>query len=93
MDPLDLDEARRLAESLHTHLDSVRSSDPDILALRQEVERLRSVLNAPGAHPGTAREALHDVRSMTERIAESVAGETLRDSQYVAQIGRILGLS
>jgi hypothetical protein len=38
------------------------------------------------------RDGLHDIRAVFEDAVDSVVAEGIKGSQYVAEIGRILGL-
>ena len=61
---------------------------PGIQDLREEIETLRAVLNSPRTRDHWIDESLRAVRD----AAHAVRGELVRDSVYVTEIGRILGL-
>ena len=82
---VNLDEVAKLIESLEQDLAGVRTGSRDIQRLRDEVETLKNVLNSPVRRHHWVRDALHDIR-------EAVVAEGIKGSQYVAEIGRILGL-
>jgi hypothetical protein len=63
----------------------------EVQRLRQELEVLRAALNASAG--GTASdEDLHSARSSFQRMSAAVENEVLKDSPYIAEIGRILGM-
>ena len=82
---VDLDEVAKLIDSLERDLAAVRTGSSDVQRLRDEVETLKNVLNSPVRRHHWVRDALHDIR-------EAVVAEGIKGGQYVAEIGRILGL-
>ena len=82
---VDLEEVAKLVQSIEEDLAGVRTGSRDIQRLRDEVETLKNVLNSPVRRHHWVRDALHDIR-------EAVVAEGIKGSQYVAEIGRILGL-
>jgi hypothetical protein len=84
----DLTEVARVIEMLERDLDSMRGDSHDIQRLRDEVETLKNVLNSPVRRHHWVRDALHSIR---EALDTAVASG-LKSGQYIAEIGRILGL-
>ena len=82
---VDLEEVAKLVQSIEEDLAGVRTGSRDIQRLRDEVETLKNVLNSPVRRHHWVRDALQDIR-------EAVVAEGIKGSQYVAEIGRILGL-
>jgi len=56
------------------------------------VETLKNVLNSPIRRHHWVREGLHAVRKAVENGLETVAADGLKAGQYIAEIGRILGM-
>jgi hypothetical protein len=81
---IDLDAVRKMLDALERDLPAVRAGAQDLQVLRDEVDRLKALLQSPGGSH-TVREALHSLRLALEN-----GGITL--GQYVAMIGRILGM-
>jgi hypothetical protein len=89
---VDLAEVAKLIESLERDLAGVRSGSADVQRLRDEVETLKNVLNSPVRRHHWVKDGLHDIRKVFEGAVDAVVAEGIRGSQYVAEIGRILGL-
>ena len=81
-------EVNRLVADLAAEVERAPADAPGIQALREEIETLRAVLNSPRTRHHWIDEGLHAVRD----AAQVVRGELIRESVYVAEIGRILGL-
>jgi hypothetical protein len=85
-----LDRINRLVSDLEQEL--ARAPDRDeVQRLRNELEVLRSALNA-SAGRDVSEEDLHSARSSFQRMSAAVENEVLKDSPYIAEIGRILGM-
>jgi predicted nucleic acid-binding Zn-ribbon protein len=89
---IDLEEVSKLIHALERDLGSVRKGSRDVQLLRDEVETLKNVLNSPIRRHHWVRESLHAVRAAVENGVESIAADGLRAGQYIAEIGRILGM-
>jgi len=63
----------------------------DVQRLRHELEVLRTALNASAGRTATDEE-MHSARSSFQRMSAAVENEVLKDSPYIAEIGRILGM-
>ncbi len=90
---IDLREVAKLITALEQDLARVSSGSKDIKALRDEVDELRRVLHSPEPPESRVTEKLHSLRSRVEKASSPVLLEAIREGQYVAIIGRILGLS
>jgi len=89
---IDLDEVRKLVESLERDLEKVQGGTRDVQVLRDEVETLKNVLNSPVRRHHWVRDGLHGIREGFENVVDSAIAEGLRASRYVAEIGRMLGM-
>jgi hypothetical protein len=90
---IDLEQVRKLVVALEGDLARSRPQGADVQKLLDELETIKHLLKAPSPKPSWLRESLRSVRAILENAAGSVLGEVLKDAPYVAQIGRIIGLS
>lgn len=89
---IDLDEVASLLDALERDLASVQGSPKDIQRLRDEVETLKNVLGSPVRRHHWVRDGLHSIKHVFENALDTAVAEGLKGSQYVAEIGRILGM-
>jgi hypothetical protein len=87
---MNLERINLLVSDLEQEL--ARAPDRDeVQRLRHELEVLRTALNAAAGRTATDEE-LHSARSSFQRMSAAVENEVLKDSPYIAEIGRILGM-
>ncbi|MBB5393333.1 MULTISPECIES: hypothetical protein [unclassified Herbaspirillum] len=60
----------------------------DAQQLSADIARLKEHLSAPQPHTGSVRDSWQSLR----RAADSVENAVLKDSPYIAEMGRIIGL-
>lgn len=89
---IDLDEVAKLLESLEQDLASVQGDAVDIQRLKDEVQTLKNVLNSPVRRHHWVRDGLHSIRHVFENALDTAVVGGLKGSQYIAEIGRILGM-
>jgi hypothetical protein len=89
---INLEEVAKLIETLEGDLARVRSGSRDLQLLRDEVDTLRNVLNSPIRRHHWVREGLHGMRKAIEDGMETAVADGLKAGQYIAEIGRILGM-
>jgi len=89
---VDFEEVTKLIHALERDLTRVRKGSRDVQLLRDEVETLKNVLSSPIRRHHWVREGLHAVREAVENGVETVAADGLKAGQYIAEIGRILGM-
>lgn len=89
---LDLEEASRLIAALERDLGNIHGDAHDIQRLRDEVETLRNVLNSPVRRHHWVRDGLHSIREVFENALDTAVTGGLKSGQYIAEIGRILGM-
>jgi hypothetical protein len=89
---IDFEEVTKLVQALERDLASVRKGSRDVQLLRDEVETLKNVLSSPIRRHHWVREGLHAVREAVENGMETVVADGLKAGQYIAEIGRILGM-
>jgi hypothetical protein len=90
---LNLDAVQALVNALETDLSRLRDGSGDVQRLREEVEALKALLEKPAPAERPVRHALHGVRSTLDREWGTAKSEAFTAGRYVAEIGRILGLS
>ena len=89
---IDLDEVAKLLEALEKDLANVQGSEKDVQRLKDEVQTLRNVLVSPVRRHHWVRDGLHDIRDVFENALDTAVAKGLKGSQYIAEIGRILGM-
>jgi len=89
---IDLEKVAQLVDALERDLAKVQSGSRDVQLLRDEVETLKNVLNSPIRRHHWVREGLHGLRQAIENGLETVVADGLKAGQYIAEIGRILGM-
>jgi len=89
---IDFEEVTKLVQALERDLARVRKGSQDVQLLKDEVETLKNVLNSPIRRHHWVREGLHAVRVAAAKGLETAAADGLKAGQYIAEIGRILGM-
>ena len=89
---IDIDAAAKLVVMLEQDLANLNGTTHDIERLRDDVQALKNILGTPARRHDTVRTRLHDIRQSLQQALKTAYAEGLKDSQYVAEIGRILGL-
>ena len=89
---INLDEVAALIDALEKDLANVQGSASDIQRLRDEVQTLKNVLMSPVRRHHWVRDGLHSIRHVFEHALDTAVARGLKGSQYVAEIGRILGM-
>ena len=85
---IDLARAAQLISALQQDLAKLSADSADLKRLRDEVETLKNLLNSPLPRHHWVGEGLHSIR----HALDAAIAEGLKGGQYVAEIGRILGL-
>ena len=89
---IDIDEARKLVHALEADLDRFQDGSADLETLRNEVETLRDVLQAPDPGHGWVRDALESIHSGIQEGVDTAKLDAIIAGRYIASIGRMLGL-
>ena len=89
---VDLEEATMLVAALEQDLKKISGDSRDIQRLKDEVETLKNVLNSPVRRHHWVEEGLHGIREAFESALDTAVAKGVKGSQYIAEIGRILGL-
>ncbi len=87
-----LERISRLVFDLEQELALAPSSAPGLDALREEIANLKRALASPVDEYHQLEEQLHGMRGKLSDFAASVEGEVLKDTPFIAELGRILGL-
>lgn len=91
-DAFSLERVRRLVANLEQELANAPPDLPNMQALKAEIAALKHVLGDAEGQEGLVKEQLHSVRNNLQDMTARVENEVLKDTPYVAEIGRILGL-
>ncbi|HEX2531538.1 MAG TPA: hypothetical protein VHK70_08725 [Burkholderiaceae bacterium] len=83
---------RNLVNDLEQEVTKTPDNAPNLLALRKEIATLKNILQSSSQNREWVDERLHTIRNTLQTAAQTVEGEFLRDTPYIAEIGRILGL-
>lgn len=90
---VDLDEVAQLIEQLERDLIKAREGGASVDTLRAEVEQLRTALSATEPSHGDVHTGLHGVRSQLDELGDDLKSGAWTGTDYLARIGRLLGLS
>lgn len=89
---VDLEAVNKLVAALVREVEKLRGDSPDIRRLRDELQTLRSVLDSPLQRQHRVRDGLHGIREAMARALDEMVVDGLKGGQYLAEIGRLLGL-
>lgn len=89
---IDFAAVEKLIHALERDLAKVRGGSSDVQLLQDEVETLKNVLASPIRRHHWVREGLQGMRQAIERGLETAVADGFKASQYIAEIGRILGM-
>ena len=89
---VDLEEVGKLVEALERDLENVRSDSTAVQRLKDEVQTLKNVLGSPVRRHHWVRDGLQGIREVFETALDTAVADGLKAGQYLAEIGRILGM-
>jgi hypothetical protein len=89
---VDLGEVTRLVDALERDLDKVGDDASGVETLRSEVQQLRAALGSAQPAPGEVHSGLENVRDLLHRAGDELFDDAVKVGDYVARIGRMLGL-
>jgi hypothetical protein len=89
---VDFSEVNKLIEALERDLEQVSSDSAAVQRLKDEVQTLKNVLGSPVRRHHWVRDGLHGVREAIDKTWDTAVADSLKASQYVSEIGRILGM-
>lgn len=87
-----LDRIKQLVSDLEQALATMPDDSPRIQALKDELYRLRALLGDSDAEPHRLKQHLEGAQNALDDLVASVEGEILRDTPYLTEMARILGL-
>lgn len=86
---------QRLLETANKFEEELKQLSGDKLEVQQlqaDFARLKAQISEPEPHAGSVREALEALRASAHETAEAVETRVIRDSVYLTELGRIVGL-
>jgi len=89
---VNLDEVGKLVDQLERDVAKARAGGASVDTLRAEVEQLRLALSAVEPSPDDVHVGLHGVRNTLDELGDDLKSGALAGSDYLARIGRLLGL-
>jgi hypothetical protein len=87
-----LERITQLVSDLEQELLAAPPGSAKLDALREEIVVLKRTLEQPDGSSGELSDHLHGVRSRLSEVLANVEGEALKDTLYLVEFGRILGL-
>ena len=91
-DTASLERISALVSDLEQELSSAPPDSPRVMALKAELALLRRTVSASDGEAEQLRRQLQGTHGKLDDLLASVEGELLRDTRYLAELGRILGL-
>lgn len=88
----DLDAARKLVDDLSRQLAETGKGGTKVEELRAEVKSLSEILNKPESEHSWIADRLAAVEDVFEHAAVELLADGIKAGQYIAEIGRILGV-
>jgi cell division septum initiation protein DivIVA len=91
--PVDLDAVAQLVEQLERDLARARTGGASVETLQAEVEQLRAALAAGSPSSDDVSQSLVSVRSRLHDLGDELGKDAFIGADYLARIGRLLGLT
>lgn len=91
--PVDLDAVAELVAQLERDLERARTGGASVDTLRAEVEQLRAALASATPSPDDVSQGLASVRSRLHDLGDELETDAFIGADYLARIGRLLGLT
>jgi hypothetical protein len=83
---------KQLLADLEIELQQIPADSLYAASLKRDFAALKLHLELPEANPGILREQIGRTRHSAQELMDTVEGEILKDSPYIAELGRILGM-
>jgi len=83
---------KQILAELETALQHIPADTPNVETLRRDFASLKQHLELPSAETGLLRAQISKTQSSAQDLMDTVEGEILKDSPYLAELGRILGM-
>ncbi|MBD1209288.1 MAG: hypothetical protein H9535_12700 [Ignavibacteria bacterium] len=87
-----LERITQLVSDLEQELLAAPPGSAKLDALREEIAVLKRTLEQPEGSSGELSDHLQGVRGRLSEVLANVEGEALKDTPYLVEMGRILGL-
>ena len=87
-----LERISRLISDLEQELSLAAADSPRVMALKEELALLKRTLSASDSEAEQLRRQLQGTHGKLGDLVASVEGEVLKDTPYLTELGRILGL-
>ncbi len=87
-----LERIKQLLSDLEQELMAAPPGSAKLQALREEIVVFKQTLAQPEGGPGDLSDQLQGVRSRLSDVLANVEHEALKDTPYLIELGRILGL-
>lgn len=91
--PVDLDAVAQLVDQLERDLARARTGGASVDTLRAEVEQLRVALASGAPSDEDVSQGLKSVRSRLHDLGDELETDAFIGADYLARIGRLLGLT
>ena len=89
---IDLNEVTKLVRALERDLIQVQQGSQNLQTVRDEVTALQGLLNADLHDHDEVSNRLSQIRASLENVKDIIVDDAMKVAQYVAEIGRILGM-
>jgi hypothetical protein len=83
---------KQILAELELELQNIPVDSPEARTLKNDFAVLKGHLNTPEVEAGVLREHIGKTQNSAMNLMDSVEGAILKDSPYVAELGRILGM-
>ena len=90
--PFSLERIQNLLSDLEQELASIPDTSVRVQALKVEIEALKQTLSSSTSDVPKVAQQLRGTHNALDDLVANIEGEILRDTPYVAEMGRILGL-
>ena len=87
-----LERIQTLVSDIEQELASIPGTSPRVESLRAELEALKRAVNISNANSPQVARQLRGTHTALDDLVANIEGELLRDTPYLAELGRILGL-
>ena len=83
---------KNILAELEQALQNIPPETPQAAALKQDFLLLKSHLEQTEVHSSVLHEQIDKTRNSAHELLQSVEGAILKESPYITEIGRILGM-
>jgi hypothetical protein len=90
--PFSLERIHVLLSDIEQELASIPDKSSRVQALKAEIDALKHTLRSSASDSSQVAQQLRGTHNALDDLVASIEGEILRDTPYVAELGRILGL-